>query len=62
MNEAQIAELARLKAYFPFSIVYGVLHKDTGEFEACKCVTMARPNRLAREGHSVYLIETGPKS
>ena len=56
MDESQISELARLKAYFPFRIVFGVIRTDTGEFEAHTCRTMARAKRLVREGHRVYVL------
>lgn len=55
MNEQQVAELKRLKTYFPYRIVFGVIDKDTGAFEAWAKSTMHTPNRLAREGHQVFV-------
>lgn len=53
----QVAECARLKAYFPYRIVYGVIDKDSGEFHASAQPTMRRANKLAREGHHVFIYE-----
>ena len=56
LTPAQVSELRRLKAYFPFRIVFGVINKDTGEFEAWAKPTMHAANRLAREGHYVFTL------
>lgn len=53
LTEAQVAELMRLKAYFPYRIVYGALHPATGEWRCNAVVTMREPNKLARAGWSV---------
>lgn len=54
ITQEQKRELARLKAYFPYRIVFGVLDKDTGAFEAWAKPTMHAANRLARQGHQVF--------
>lgn len=55
MNDKQHAELARLKAYFPYRIVFGVIDKNTGEFFSYCKTTMHAANKLAREGHTVWV-------
>lgn len=57
LTEKQNAELVRIKGYFPYRIVFGVVRKDTGEFEAYAKTTMHTANRLAREGHAVYVLK-----
>jgi hypothetical protein len=52
----QIAEVARLKQYFPYRICYGAISPDM-EFEANAVSTMRRPNSLARKGYSVFIYE-----
>ena len=59
LTQAQIAELSRLKDYFPYRIVFAVIHKDTGEFEAWCKTTMHIANKLAREGHQVAIFKRG---
>lgn len=53
LSEAQLAELARLKAWYPYRIVYGALHPETGEWRCGAVTTMHAPNKLARAGWSV---------
>lgn len=55
LTDAQRAELATLKAHFPYRIVFGVIRKDTGAFEAWCKTTMHSANCLARKGHNVFL-------
>lgn len=59
LTPEQIAELARLKDYFPYRIVFAVIYKDTGVFEAWCKTTMHTANRLAREGHQVGIFQRG---
>lgn len=56
LNQSQLAELQRLKQYFPYRIVFGVLKKD-GTFEAWAKTTKHVANRLAREGHQVFMVQ-----
>ncbi len=56
LTKEQTEELARLKAHFPYRIVFGVIRKDTGAFEARARSTMTVANRLAREGHTVLVF------
>ncbi len=53
VTEPRQAELARLKGYFPYRIVYGALHPSTGEWRSGAVTTRREPNRLAREGWKV---------
>lgn len=56
LTPAQTAELSRLKDYFPYRIVFAVIDKDTGAFEAWCKPTMHTANRLARLGHQVAVF------
>jgi hypothetical protein len=56
LTAEQEQELKRLKAYFPYRIVFGVV-RTTGEWEAYAKTTMATANRLTREGHAVFVLK-----
>lgn len=56
-SEAQVAEMRRVKSYFPYRIVFGVFDKETGEFSVWAKTTKHSMNRLVREGHLVYQIQ-----
>ena len=58
LTAENIAELTRIKAYFPYRIVFGVVRADTGAFEAWAKTTMHAANRLAREGHAVFVMRS----
>lgn len=53
LTESQTAEVLKLKAYFPFRIVYGVLYPD-GTFGAFADVSRRRINALVRKGCAVF--------
>ena len=53
MNPEQLAELKRLKAYFPYRIIYGAIKGE--EFQASAVTSKRIPNQLAREGWAVWL-------
>lgn len=57
LTKEQTQELQRLKEYFPFRIVFGVLNQD-GSFEAYAKTTMHTANRLARKGACVFIVGT----
>lgn len=57
-NDAQIAELRRLKEYFPYRVVFGAL-SPSGEFEANAQTTKRRALKLAREGWHVEILTLG---
>lgn len=57
LNEQQERELRRLKQYFPFRIVFGVIDKDTAEFSAYAKTTMRTANTLSRKGHAVFVLK-----
>ena len=48
-------DMRRLKAYFPYRIVYGAI-SPTGETVAAAVATMHKPNALARKGWAVWRI------
>lgn len=53
LTDKQIAEVKRLKQYFPFRIVYAAI-SPKGEFECNTCTTKRIPNDLARKGYQVW--------
>ena len=56
LSSEQQEELRRLLMYYPYRVVFGVLYKDTGEFEAWAKHTRHAANRLARDGHHVVVM------
>jgi hypothetical protein len=59
LTESQTQELARLKAYFPYRIIYGMIDKTTGQFTASAVQNMRIPNKLTRDGHTVFILKGG---
>lgn len=57
MTNEQTQEAMRMKQYFPFRIVFGVIDRDTKEFSVYAKPTMHTANKLAREGHSVWVVK-----
>lgn len=55
ITEQQKAELIRLKAYFPFRIVFGVLATD-GSFQVYANTDKRIMNKLARQGNQVFQL------
>jgi hypothetical protein len=55
MSAEQERQLLRLKAYFPYRIVFGWI--ENGEFYTGAVATMHKPNKLAREGKEVWIIK-----
>lgn len=53
----QSNELIRVKQYFPFRIVFGVIDKDTGKFDVYVKTTKHAANKLSREGHHVFVLQ-----
>ena len=56
LTATQQTELTNLKAHFPYRIIYAQIDKDTGEFFAAAVTNMRIPNKLAREGHLVFVV------
>jgi hypothetical protein len=56
MNQQQTQEVQRLKGYFPYRICYGALNQQTGEFVSGAVATMRQPNKLAKEGWTVWVV------
>jgi len=50
------AQIARMRASFPYRIAYGALHPTTGEFVASAVTSRRIPNKLAREGWHVWTM------
>lgn len=55
-TEKQTQELANLKNWFPYRIVFGAIDSVTGEFSAYAKTTMHTANKLARQGHHVAIF------
>jgi len=56
LTPAQIAELARLKSYFPFRIIFGAVSPDGATFDAYAMKDRRVMNKLIRTGWTVYGI------
>ncbi len=54
LTTGQRQEITSLKSHYPYRIIYGMIDKDTGEFQASAVTTMRIPNKLVREGHTVF--------
>lgn len=57
LTKTQEAEVHRMKAYYPYRIAYGMIDKDTGKFEAHATTSMRIVNKLARQGHTVFVLK-----
>lgn len=57
LTESQIAEMRRVKGFYPFRIVYGAFNPETKEFVASAVQTMRIPNKLMREGWEVFTLK-----
>ena len=55
-NEAELQQINSLVTHYPYRIVYGMFDKDTGEFFASAVESMRIPNKLTREGHTVFIV------
>ena len=59
ITESQLNDLRRLKAYFPYRIVFGAI-SPSGEWEANAQPTKRRALSLARKGWQVTIYEAQP--
>lgn len=57
LTQDQINQIQRLKQCFPYRIIYGIIDKDTKEFNSYAVTSMRIPNKLSREGHTVFTIK-----
>ena len=57
LTESQISELKRLKAYYPYRIVFGVIDKQSGEFTTWCKTTKHAMNAQARKGNQVFELK-----
>uniref|UniRef100_A0A6M3LJR8 Uncharacterized protein n=1 Tax=viral metagenome TaxID=1070528 RepID=A0A6M3LJR8_9ZZZZ len=55
LTSVQQSEILRLRQYYPYRIIIGIINKDTKEFMASAVTNMRIPNKLAREGHEVFV-------
>ncbi len=56
LTPEQTAELARLKSWRPFMVVYGAINPATGEWLCAAVPTKRIPNDLARKGWQVFIV------
>ena len=56
LTPEQEKELRRVKEYFPYRIVWGMLNKDTKEFFCTANHTKRQMNKAVREGHTVFKL------
>lgn len=56
LTDAQTADLRRLKATFPFRIVWGAVCPATGEFVCSASYTRRQANAYARNGWTVFVL------
>lgn len=56
-NAEQLAEMARLKQYFPFRIVWGAIDPRTGEFRCSANPKRRQANDLIRKGWHVAVVK-----
>ncbi len=52
----QNAELSRLKAYFPYRVVWGAIHPDTKEWVASANTTKRQMNSYVKQGWVVFQV------
>ena len=57
ISDSQRQELARLKSYFPYRIVWGAVNPATGEWKASANPTMRQANDHARKGWAVVVVK-----
>ena len=54
LTTEQNAELSRLKAYFPYRVVWGAIHPETQEWVASANTTKRQMNSYVRNGWIVF--------
>jgi hypothetical protein len=57
LTQEQTNELLRVKQWKPYAIIFGWINKDTQEFIASFVTSMRIPNKLVREGHTVFILK-----
>ena len=58
LTQEQTNELLRVKQWKPYAIIFGWINKDTGEFIGSFATSMRIPNKLTREGQTVFILRT----
>lgn len=56
LTREQEIELRRIKAYFPYRIVWGQINPQTGEFSAHGTLDKRAMNKAARSGMLIFRI------
>jgi hypothetical protein len=56
LTAEQINQMGFLKQHYPYRIIYGVIDKNTNEFTSSAVSSMRIPNKLTREGHTVFIM------
>ena len=56
LTTEQNAELSRLKAYFPYRVVWGAIHPETHEWVASANTSKRQMNSYVRKGWTVFQV------
>ena len=56
LSAQQESEMARLKTYYPYRIIYAMIHKDTKKFSCYAVTSMRIPNKFTRDGHEIFIV------
>jgi hypothetical protein len=57
LTQDQINQMQQMKQHFPYRIIYGMIDKNTSEFFTSVVTNMRIPNKLSKEGHTVFTIK-----
>lgn len=60
-TEEQMIELARLRQWYPYRIVFGAYLERTGEWHTYADHTKRRMNRMLRDGWRIFQVEIREK-
>ncbi len=56
ISPEQEQEMRQVKAHFPYRVVCGALHPESGEFEVYATYDRRKANGLARKGWAVFVL------
>ena len=56
LTTEQNAELSRLKAHFPYRVVWGAIHPETHEWVASANTSKRQMNSYVRKGWTVFQV------
>lgn len=54
LTEAEITQMVRLKSYFPYRLIFGCKHPETGEFFPMASTDRRKSNGFLRKGWIVH--------